>query len=635
MDFSEIIKKLDNIHGTLNHLDHTYTHLHKHIINTKKSHQIIHHTLEGYSLEIYNLYKKINRLEEQLIYTIHAKSEALDYKYKKNLERDERILKILYDHMTELYNTQISFIDQVNSIYIYMENNSNTNSQQQIATTNTNLYINNNDNNLQTQNYIKRKYILLRQEMNKYKMILSIFELPLNLIIQNDSIIYFDDFLQFIKNENKNLAKFINTFYQNSSFDNKKICQNENTNTFLHNSNEMYYCNKGNNINKNKDDNDDDIDITHPNELNLIYELYQIYHERFLKLKQENIKENQDNDKLFKEVENMKIQIENVYNIIKILNSNQEKLENKLKSIEQLITLSSSSTSNSSLQSLIYDSGKENIDWICPFNSPDFINYQLSSDLSITISQCPVFNNELINLIYQFVMKKIQETDYGINIPDYALKSSGGYIVYSHTSPSFIGEIRYNKHYHHNNKENRSFIKTLLSKYLITSSHSLYSSANLILDPHILPGYGWSMNGPSGYITIGLAKPIYPKSFTIDHLPENLNIEPSTSSAPRYIEVIGIYDLKKFKLNQIKTNNENKKYQRMGKNSNGNEDENNNEIILIPVFEFNPTLSSSITVPVPENIYLNIKKPISYIHVKILSNWGNNDYTTIYRLRIH
>jgi hypothetical protein len=421
-------------------------------------------------------------------------------------------------------------------------------------------------------------------------------------------------------------------------------------------------------------------------------------------LKQKNIKKNQTNESLFQELNHMTKQIENVHTIIKMLNMNQEKLENKFKSIEQLMingNLSSlqqtSSNANQYIQPQFTSHKNKNKyeDWICSYIPSNFYADSSLDNPVPTINsldQCPIFHNEFIDLVYQYVIKKIHESDHGVSQPDYALKSSGGYVIHSLTSPSYTGEIHYedqiindmdtnkdntnNKqkntntilnqryhHDHHSNEANSSFLKILLSKYILNNiSYFLNPSADLVIDPHILPGYGWAMKGSSGYITIGLAKPIYPKSFTIDHIPFNLNLEDSLASAPRYIEVIGIYDLQKYKMNQRQSNNNNNNNNSKNENKNHKKNkikilnnngkrkgkgkgkekeeeeevkETNNEIILIPVFEFDPLHTTSLSVPVSKDIYIHIKKPISFIQIKILSNWGNSDYTYIYRLRIH
>ncbi|OUM69083.1 hypothetical protein PIROE2DRAFT_57607 [Piromyces sp. E2] len=625
-DFSEIFKKLDRIQGSVGQLGRKYYSISNIVHDSKKNNKILRFTMEGFSLEVYALYKKIGRLEERLIYTIKAKSESMNYKYRKSLEREERILKVLYDHMIQLYDTQIEFIQQVNSLLSSVEN-----PQHPSAT---------------SPEYMKQKYLLLRQQMNKYKMMLTAFELPLNLLIHKDSVPYFEDFLQFIKSESKTLSDYIHILnWKDPSLSQftKKKCVWKTPLERLSMDNQCPL-NQPNNMDSNQE------------EVNIFYELYQIYHERLLKLKQENQKGNIMKQHLFTEMKEMKQQVDNVYSIVEILSSNQRKLERKFKSIEQLLIISSSSSSSSLSPSstsfnihdrsshpsvLSHISTQNNL--ICFNNSPDFYNIRKST--SPPLDQCPVFNNGFVDLIYQYVMKKIQETDHGVDRPDYALKSSGGYILHSHTSRTYRGDIQYEE-YEENEKEstsihsslfkkhNHSFLKTLLSKYLINAGFSPYPSPELVLDPHILPGYGWTMNGSSGYITIGLAKPIYPKSITIDHLPSNLNLESSMASAPRYIEVLGIYDLQKFKSNHLQS----KKRIQYNNKMSSDLSVNDNEFVLIPIFEFNPSKSlssTSLTIPVPENVYIKIKKPIQYLHVKILSNWGNNKYTCIYRIRIH
>ena len=622
LDFETILKKLDHLQGSLGQLDKKYNSLSNLINMNKKNNKMIKYTLEGFSLEIYSLYKKINYLEDRLMSIIQAKSKALDYQYKKSLEREERILKILYDHMAQLYDGQIEFIRQVNSLLSNIEK-----SQQQKQEQKDKIY----------KQYMKQKYLMLQQQMNKYKMMLTIFELPLNLLVHKDSFPYFEDFLNFIKNESITLGQYIDTLekldHSTPVINDKNKCP---WGSPFENLVHTMDCSLNHPINH---QNSSSILPHHSNESNVLYELYEIYHEKFIKLKQMNMKEHKENHQLFSEMSEMRQQLEYIHSIINTLKINQIKLENKFKSIEHILTFSTKSPlSSSSSKNMIMN----NRNWICPYLSPDFYNLQLILSNS---DQCPVFYNEFVDLVYQYVIKKIKETDYGIDRPDYALKTSGGYILHSYTSPSYKGEMNYevmkdkeNSNNNNNNNSKDSFIKTLLLKYLMVGTgYTPYPSPDLILDPHILPGYNWVMKGSSGYITIGLAKPIYPKSITIDHLSPNLNLESSMSSAPKYIEVIGIYNIHKFKPNTIKNKERRVIFNSNHKNSDNDENDNDNEIILIPVFEFNPSTSpsSSLTIPVPENIYSRIKKPIKYLHINILSNWGNNKYTSIYRIRIH
>ncbi|ORX44175.1 hypothetical protein BCR36DRAFT_415207 [Piromyces finnis] len=640
-DFSEIFRKLDRIQGSLNQLDSTYHSIANKLTVSKENNKRMNGILEEFSLEIYSLYKKLKRLEERLFYTVKAKANALDYQYKKSLEREERILKVLYDHMSQLYTTQIEFIQQVNSLLPFVETP---------------------QRHGMSEAYIKQKYFLLCQQMNKYKMMLTAFELPLNLLIHKESMPYFEDFLQFLGKESQTLKDYIHTLnWKDPSlahFNKKNQCVWKSPVEHLV---EDIHC-PLNPPPPSPSPNHSTMPPLNFQE-NIFYKLYQIYHERLLKLKQENYQRNKTNHQFFDEMKRMRHQLDNVQSIIEMLGSNQQKLENKFRSIEQLLKLSPVSKNNKKNNSshsfplIVSHIPSSQVQFICMNTSPDFDNVSSSSSSNASY-QCPVFNNEFVDLVYQYVMKKIQETDHGVDQPDYALKSSGGFIVYPLTSPSYQGgeEKKEDDHHYHDSLDHHlikdkestfassnplfrnqpsSFFKVLLSKYFLPAGFSFYSSPELVLDPHILPGYGWIMNGSSGYITIGLAKPIYPKSITIDHIPSNLDLENTMSSAPRYIEVLGIYDINQFKLYSHLPGNT-KKITRM------NHQEHENEITLIPLFEFNPSTSSSITpttnsltIPIPENIYVKIRKPISYLHVKILSNWGNQKYTCIYRIRVH
>lgn len=119
-----------------------------------------------------------------------------------------------------------------------------------------------------------------------------------------------------------------------------------------------------------------------------------------------------------------------------------------------------------------------------------------------------------------------------------------------------------------------------------------------ILNPDITLGNCWAFEGSQGFVTIRIANPIIPESFSIDHVPAS--ISPDISSAPRKFKVIGIT------VDDIS--------QELG--------------------EYEYVIGKGVVQNFPVQNNPDNKSFILY-RLEILSNHGNQEYTCIYRFRIH
>src|SRR5690606_33279769 len=117
-----------------------------------------------------------------------------------------------------------------------------------------------------------------------------------------------------------------------------------------------------------------------------------------------------------------------------------------------------------------------------------------------------------------------------------------------------------------------------------------------ILDPDTSLGNCWAFTGSTGYVVVQLSNPVIPEAFSIDHVHES--ISPDFSSAPREFQVVGYeFDSTDGKV--------------LGK------------------FEYKKGKGAVQTFPVKE------EKSFLIYKLHILSNYGNKDFTCLYRLRIH
>ncbi|KAJ3103866.1 hypothetical protein HDU97_009785 [Phlyctochytrium planicorne] len=206
-----------------------------------------------------------------------------------------------------------------------------------------------------------------------------------------------------------------------------------------------------------------------------------------------------------------------------------------------------------------------------------------------------------------------------IGRPDYALSSAGATVVQSLTSSSlFVPNTNwYGKLF--NLKRPRGY------------------GPMLALAPNNLPSQCWSMEGSKGRIGIHLARPIVPYAFTIDHLKRDLAYDPkdlSFSGAPRDVELWAVYNAEAFKNMDL----DNSKVRFIGTPVADSKTAKPPAGVLLGAHRFDPFTSDLQTFPVrPEATKLleSFSKPPAIVVLRILSNWGNVEYTCLYRVRVH
>jgi len=165
-----------------------------------------------------------------------------------------------------------------------------------------------------------------------------------------------------------------------------------------------------------------------------------------------------------------------------------------------------------------------------------------------------------------------------------------------------------------------------------------------IFDPSTIPGSCWPMRGSSGHVTMRLPYPVKVSAVTVDHAsPLLLNNTLDVSSAPRKIRLIGYppcsddcrglgFDLSKGTV--LATIN----YDRDGRHIqtfdlSGSSDAPESDCAESKVVQGScsapPDFDLQATI-VPESA-----REVSGIRLEVLSNWGVDEYTCLYRFRVH
>uniref|UniRef100_A0A3P8XI60 SUN domain-containing protein n=1 Tax=Esox lucius TaxID=8010 RepID=A0A3P8XI60_ESOLU len=167
-------------------------------------------------------------------------------------------------------------------------------------------------------------------------------------------------------------------------------------------------------------------------------------------------------------------------------------------------------------------------------------------------------------------------------LADYALESGGGSVLSTRCSETY---------------ETKTALMSLFGLPLWYFSQS----PRVVIQPDVHPGNCWAFQGSQGYLVVRLSMRIVPSAFSLEHAPKALSPLGSISSAPRHFNVYGLDD----------------EYQDEGK--------------LLGSYTYQEDGDSLQTYPVTEEN----DRAYQIIEVRVLSNWGNPEYTCLYRFRVH
>ncbi|CAL8302713.1 unnamed protein product [Lota lota] len=167
-------------------------------------------------------------------------------------------------------------------------------------------------------------------------------------------------------------------------------------------------------------------------------------------------------------------------------------------------------------------------------------------------------------------------------LADYALESGGGSILSTRCSETY---------------ETRTALLSLFGLPLWYFSQS----PRVVIQPDVQPGNCWAFRGSTGYLVIRLSMKVQPTAFSLEHIPKALAPSGALRSAPRDFTVYGL------------------------------DDEGQEEGTLLGSYSYEEDGEAVQTYNVTEEN----EQAYQIIEVRILSNWGNQEYTCLYRLRVH
>ncbi|KAL2078235.1 hypothetical protein ACEWY4_025920 [Coilia grayii] len=165
---------------------------------------------------------------------------------------------------------------------------------------------------------------------------------------------------------------------------------------------------------------------------------------------------------------------------------------------------------------------------------------------------------------------------------DYALESGGGSIISTRCSETFETQT------------------ALMSLFGIPLWY-FTQSPRVVIQPDVQPGNCWAFRGSHGYLIVRLSMRVLPTAFSLEHIPRALSPSGQINSAPRDYAVYGL------------------------------EDEQQEEGKLLGRYMYEEDGEALQTYPVTEQN----DQVFQIIELRVLSNWGNPDYTCLYRFRVH
>jgi len=164
-----------------------------------------------------------------------------------------------------------------------------------------------------------------------------------------------------------------------------------------------------------------------------------------------------------------------------------------------------------------------------------------------------------------------------------------------------------------------------------------------VLQKNTLPGSCWPMEGSSGQIVLKLAYPIVVESLSIDHVSSNIIAEGKYNSAPKHLKIIGYPSCNEMESNcgaagfdlSDPIDIADIEYDAEGRSVQTFESHYTKAMASIPTPTFDTDDTESGSCSVQASCSTPPRISVAAIDVKVLKNWGNPDFTCLYRLRVH
>ncbi|KAM9773224.1 uncharacterized protein ACBT44_002924 isoform 6-T8 [Syngnathus typhle] len=187
---------------------------------------------------------------------------------------------------------------------------------------------------------------------------------------------------------------------------------------------------------------------------------------------------------------------------------------------------------------------------------------------------------EDVNLMVKNALRLFSHDRTGL--ADYALESGGGSILSTRCSETY---------------ETKAALLSLFGVPLWYFSQS----PRVVIQPNVHPGNCWAFRGSAGFLVIRLSMSILPTAFSLEHIPKALAPSGTLRSAPRNFQVYGLDDAS----------------QERG--------------TLLGSYTYQEDGEAVQTYHVTEEN----DRAFQIIEVQVLSNWGHQEYTCMYRFRVH
>ena len=212
--------------------------------------------------------------------------------------------------------------------------------------------------------------------------------------------------------------------------------------------------------------------------------------------------------------------------------------------------------------------------------------------------------------------------------PDYAHHSNGAFIIPTLTSPTY--ELR------------PTTLRGLIFGRLSGTPFPIGRSPLNALHHDVHSGYCWPFAGTEGQLAVSLAVPIYITDVTIDHVAKEVALD--IRSAPREMEVWGLVEGKD-NIAKLNAWNIEKAKRKEEAKERGEEVEAEEEYpktlpkaqpyIRVASFRYDINAPNNVqTFPVLQEIR-DLGVDFAVVALRVKNNWGKNELTCLYRLRVH
>ncbi|KAF7989601.1 hypothetical protein HCN44_008275 [Aphidius gifuensis] len=168
-------------------------------------------------------------------------------------------------------------------------------------------------------------------------------------------------------------------------------------------------------------------------------------------------------------------------------------------------------------------------------------------------------------------------------LPDFASETVGGSIISTPDTEPYLDESQ-----------------TQTTLFGIAICKPSYFTPRKIIQPWREPGECWAFKGAKGNVEIELVHLVYLQSVTLEHISKSVSLTGTINSAPREFRILGKID---------------------------------DKYVVLGVFSYDDEGTSSQNFPLKNQIAEST--PIKIVMLQVLSNYGNPDYTCVYRLKVH